>query len=233
MKTNPPAKRNFQRGVMATPRSGRNDVGWPECRRSPRDSVRNPWRHAVQISAVLHGHAGDFHGNGWCGCGSKLPHARSLRRIRRTPESLCEESLHEIAKCPAQSQKRSLGSVPGDEAMRIRNRRQIRIHVDPRRTWQSRRRNVQRHEHCSALGVGGCRPIIERRILIPLPRQHHLKTLLLQRAPNFHRKTQHNLTLADSACAARPRVRPSMSRIEHNHAEPGMLNGCGRRRNCR
>jgi hypothetical protein len=72
---------------------------------------------------------------------------------------------------------------------------------------------VQSYEHRSALRVGGCGAVIKRRILIPLPRLHHLKALQLQRAANLNHEIQDNFTFANTACASRAGVRSTMGRV--------------------
>ncbi len=60
--------------------------------------------------------------------------------------------MHHVSKFMTQSQKGSLRAIPGNESVRFARRRQIRVYVHSRGTWQAGGRNMQAHKD-SALFV--------------------------------------------------------------------------------
>src|SRR5208337_282295 len=92
--------------------------------------------------------------------------------------------------------------------------------------------DVQRHENRTVLGIGPCRTIVKRRIVVALSGHHNLEPLCLKRLAHFGGEDKHDFALADAFGAARAQVNPAMRGVENNDAESTAGNvvslaGCG------
>src|SRR5580704_342517 len=206
-----------------------NDVGGFERGYGTRDRIRNAGDHTVQASAIRHGNAGNFHGNGGRGSGSQLPHGGDLRLCRRTLESPGKLRLHQISQFAAQAREWRLSAVPHDQPSAIVGRRQIRHGVYASGSRQSGRRDVQGNEHGAAQCIRTRRAVVEGRVFVTLARLYYLKALRFKRFAYLRGKLQNHFAFPDAFRPSSAQVRSAVRRIEDHYVQVrgsiGLRNG--------
>src|SRR3989441_8829108 len=87
----------------SSPASGRPGVvDWLEAGDRAGHSVGNARKHAVQLAAIVHGHARELYGNRRRCDAPQLANRRSRSRVRRALELFCQFPLSNIGKLAAE-----------------------------------------------------------------------------------------------------------------------------------
>ena len=77
---------------------------------------------------------------------------------------------------------------------------------------------MERDEHRVSLRIRDRRAVVKRRVIVCLPRLHHLKSLLFQSFPHLSGEFHDDFAFLDSAGSARAKVGSTVCRVQHHNA---------------